>query len=58
MKFMNFAEKFDPKIKWDASSRWSFGPNSAWNSIDDDHSEDAPHFMNIRMFRVSNGKIE
>ena len=28
-------------IKWDASSRWPFRPNSAYGR--DDHREDAPH---------------
>ena len=29
------------KIKWDASSRWSFGPNSVWGSSVWGHSESA-----------------
>ena len=33
-------------IKWGASSRWLFGPNSAWGSRVDDHREDALHFIN------------
>ena len=35
-------------IKWDASSRWSFCPNSA--QYKDDHREDASHFIRICLF--------
>ena len=37
--------KFNRIIKWGASSRWSFPPNFTRSSRDDNHREDAPHFI-------------
>ena len=31
--FCPFGNKTDYFVKWDASSRWSFGPNTAWGRI-------------------------
>ena len=33
MKIVYYLAKKIILLKWGASSRWSFGPNSAWNSI-------------------------
>ena len=43
--------KFNRIIKWGATPRWSFPPNFTRSSRDDNHREDAPHFISTGAYR-------
>ena len=54
MFYISYIYLIQGDIKWGASSRWTFRPDSTWGGIAHDYREDAPHFtMKLKSVCIS-----